>query len=91
MARHILKRMQARPAPSTSADSGGTALSERERAVLDLVAKGYSYAEIGGALTISIHTVGTYIRHIYRKLGVSSRGEAVFEALQRGLIRPSSP
>lgn len=90
VARHILKRMQARPAPAASANPDDVSLSERERAVLDLVAKGYSYAEIGGALTISVNTVGTYIRHIYRKLGVSSRGEAVFEALQRGLIRPAS-
>lgn len=91
VARHILKRMQTPMARKADAEPERAALSERERAVLDLVAKGYSYAEIGSALTISINTVGTYIRHIYRKLGVSSRGEAVFEALQRGLIHHSPP
>lgn len=60
--------------------------SEREADVLDLVAKGYAYAEIGNALGISINTVGTYVKQIYRKLAVTSRGEAVFEAMQSGLI-----
>ncbi|WP_313802870.1 helix-turn-helix transcriptional regulator, partial [Sphingobium sp.] len=38
------------------------------------------------ALEISVNTVGSHVKQIYRKLAVSSRGEAVFEALQRGLI-----
>jgi DNA-binding CsgD family transcriptional regulator len=37
-------------------------------------------------MAISTHTVGTHIKNIYRKLEVCSRAEAVFEAVQRGLI-----
>ncbi|MEZ5657284.1 MAG: LuxR C-terminal-related transcriptional regulator [Burkholderiaceae bacterium] len=42
---------------------------------------------MAGALGISVHTVTTHIKNIYRKLAVRSRGVAVFEAMQLGLIR----
>ena len=61
-------------------------LTPRETEVLQLVTKGLSYAEIAQVLTLSVHTVTSHIKHIYRKLEVRSRGEAVFEALQRGLL-----
>lgn len=86
VARYLLKRMH-KPAAAATAPTGSTvALSERENEVLQLVAKGYAYSEIGRSLSISVNTVGSYIRQIYFKLGVRSRGEAVFEALQQGLI-----
>lgn len=62
------------------------ALSEREYEVLGLLARGYSYAEIATLLGISTQTVGTYVKRLYRKLEVSSRSEAVFEASSRGLL-----
>lgn len=62
-------------------------LSEREHEVLNLVAKGFSFPEIARLLGVSPHTVTTHVRHIYGKLEVGSRGEAVFEAVQQGLIR----
>ena len=49
--------------------------------------KGFSYAEIAGHLGLSRQTVPGHIKNIYRKLEVHTRGEAVFEALQQGLIR----
>jgi len=58
-------------------------LASRERAILDLLAKGYLYKEIGDMLQISTHTVNSYIRRIYEKLHVNSRGQAV--AKYRGL------
>lgn len=63
-------------------------LSEREGEgeVLQLVAKGYNVAEIGGLLKISPHTVSSHIKNIYRKLKASTRGEAVYEASRRQLI-----
>lgn len=70
-------------------DSDGSeheALSEREHDVLGLLARGYSYAEVGSLLGISTQTVGTYVKRLYRKLEVSSRSEAVFEATSRGLL-----
>lgn len=84
IARHLLKRFQ----PSPPADSVSGLLTVREREVLDLVAKGFAYTEIGEVLGMSVHTVTSHIKHIYRKLEVRSRGEAVFEAQQRGLLKP---
>lgn len=61
-------------------------LSERETEILQLLAKGMSFNEIGDILTISPHTVTAHIKKIYRKLQVHSRGEAVYEAAPMGLI-----
>lgn len=61
-------------------------LTKREHEVLRLIAKGYSYQEIAESLHLSIHTVTSHIKHIYRKLAVGSRGEAVYEASQQGLL-----
>jgi DNA-binding NarL/FixJ family response regulator len=62
------------------------ALSLREGEVLNLLARGFSYAEIANVLSLGQHTVGTYVKRIYRKLDVNSRSEAVFEASSRGII-----
>jgi DNA-binding NarL/FixJ family response regulator len=52
-------------------------LSQREREVLELLARGYLYKEIMSALGVSRGTVNTYIRRIYEKLHVRSRSQAV--------------
>jgi len=62
-------------------------LSEREHSVLNLVTKGFTYQEIAGLLRVSPHTVLTYVKRIYRKLQVSSKTEAVYEARKLGLLR----
>lgn len=61
-------------------------LSEREHEVLRLIEKGLTYDEIAQVLGITWHTVTGYLRRVYRKLEVNSRGEAVFEARHRGLL-----
>ncbi len=61
-------------------------LTAREREVLSLIAKGYSYDEIAAALSLSTNTIRAHIRNIYRKLSVRSRSEAVFEAAHMGII-----
>lgn len=61
-------------------------LSEREHEVLRLIEKGLTYDEIAHVLGITWHTVTGYLRRVYRKLEVNSRGEAVFEARHRGLL-----
>jgi LuxR family transcriptional regulator, maltose regulon positive regulatory protein len=61
-------------------------LTEREIAVLRLLDGDLSRREIADALYVSLDTVKTHIRGIYRKLGAGSREEAVAEARQRGLI-----
>ncbi|MBC8095662.1 MAG: response regulator transcription factor [Akkermansiaceae bacterium] len=57
-------------------------LTNREREVLKLLAEGYYYKEIADLLQIGIPTVNTYIRAIYNKLQVTSRGRAVAKYTQ---------
>jgi len=54
-------------------------LSQREREVLGLAARGFAFKEVADALGISVTTVGTHIRRIYEKLHVHSRAQAVAE------------
>ena len=93
IARHLLKHFhppQAEAPPSKpdspDNDKKEPALTRREHEVLRLIAKGFSYQEIAETLSLSVHTVTSHIKHIYRKLAVGSRGEAVYEASQIGLL-----
>jgi DNA-binding NarL/FixJ family response regulator len=61
-------------------------LSDREKEVLQLLAKGLLYKEIADLLHLSPHTVATHVKRIYKKINVASRGEAVFEAQKRNLL-----
>jgi NarL family two-component system response regulator LiaR len=61
-------------------------LTERERELLALLAKGLSNPEIASRLTISLSTVKFHISSILAKLGVSSRTEAVAMALEKHLV-----
>jgi DNA-binding NarL/FixJ family response regulator len=61
-------------------------LSERETEILRLVAKGLNFKEVGAILSISPNTVITHVKRVYQKLAVHSRGEAVYEANQLGLL-----
>lgn len=85
VAGHILTRMRGRE--NTPSGNAGPALSPREAAVLTDLAKGFRYKEVARLQGISPNTVGDHVKSIYRKLAVTSRGEAVFEAVQAGLIR----
>ena len=58
-------------------------LTDREKEVLDALAKGYAYKEIAAQLNISFETVRTHLRTIYEKLHVHSRTEAVLKYLGR--------
>ncbi len=52
-------------------------LSARQNELLSLLAQGYLYKEIADTMGISLPTVNSYIRRIYEKLHVQSRGQAV--------------
>ena len=58
-------------------------LSPREQEVLNLLARGFLYKEIAESLSLSVPTVNTYIRRIYEKLQVRSRGQAVAKYLHQ--------
>ena len=60
-------------------------LSDRERQVLQLVARGLRYAEIGEELTISAKTAENHVRNILGKLHLSRRNDLVRYAVQHGL------
>jgi len=82
---HRFKKDSPQPEqPAAVVDDGG--LSEREREVLLFIAKGFTVGEIANMLHLSAHTVATHVKHIYRKLAVHSRTEAVFEAGRMGLL-----
>ena len=61
----------------TAGGGDDMALSQREREVLELLARGFLYKEIADKLQIGVATVNTYIRRIYEKLHVRSRAQAV--------------
>ena len=83
IARQLLLKLQ--PAPASEASS---LLSPRESEVLNLLARGFAYQEIAQLLGVSPHTIGTYVKRIYEKLQVRSRGEAIYEAQCMGLLAP---
>ena len=61
-------------------------LSEREIEIVRLVAKGFSNDELAERLHLSPETIKAHLRHVYEKLGVESRVEAVTEAMRTGLV-----
>ena len=85
IARHLLDGWHGQP----SMEGIGMSLTEREISILSGLSKGYTYHELATQLNLSQHTVGTHVKNIYRKLEVCSRAEAVYEAVQLGLIRIS--
>jgi DNA-binding NarL/FixJ family response regulator len=61
-------------------------VTERERQVIEQLARGLSYSQVAGILDISSNTVRSYIRTIYEKLAVCSKTEAVLVALRLGIV-----
>jgi DNA-binding NarL/FixJ family response regulator len=77
MTSHIARKVVASFQNITSPKNDYEKLSLREQQVLDHLSQAYTYTEIAEALNIRYHTVHTHIRHIYEKLHVRSRTEAV--------------
>jgi DNA-binding NarL/FixJ family response regulator len=83
MANRLLARSRKLVAAPTSYN---TALTEREREVLEFIARGASNNEIADALCISVNTVKIHVRNVLQKLQVENRTQAAMEAVQRGLV-----
>jgi DNA-binding NarL/FixJ family response regulator len=77
MTSHIARKVVQSFRHTTPMETETTKLSPREQQVLEYLAKGFLYKEISGALDISYDTVHNHIRHIYEKLHVRSRTQAV--------------
>lgn len=89
IARKVLDRLRqtvAPRAPQAPDALNADLLSPREAEVLELIARGLSYAEIAQLKGVTMHTVQTHIKNLYGKLAVHSRSEAVFEASRMGLL-----
>ncbi|AEI67591.1 LuxR family DNA-binding response regulator [Corallococcus macrosporus] len=96
--RHFRVEPDASPVPSSPAAAPPSApidelqepllkpLSDREREILQLIAKGVSNSEAARLLDLSKATIRTHLEHIYRKLEVTNRVEAVTEGIRKGLI-----
>lgn len=61
-------------------------LTEKEKEVLKYLVEGLSYKMIADKVFLSFHTVHTHLRHIYEKLHVNSKGEAVAKAIKNKLV-----
>ena len=86
IARKLLARLQQQGARVAAPAPPPGLLTPRETEVLELIARGYSYAEIARLQTVTKHTVQSHIKNLYSKLAVHSRSEAVFEASRMGLL-----
>jgi two-component system, NarL family, nitrate/nitrite response regulator NarL len=85
--RYVPDILLSEPAGTTDAgagDHGLASLTRRERDVMRLLVEGMPNKEIGRRLKIEVVTVALHLRSIYRKLGVSSRTQAVRMALEQG-------
>ncbi len=79
-------------APGNAAEAGPVMrpLSDREKEILQLIAKGISNSEAAQVLNLSKATIRTHLEHIYQKLEVTNRVEAVTEGIRKGLIDVTS-
>jgi DNA-binding NarL/FixJ family response regulator len=86
IARKLLNRLHIKAADEKAASDAETTLTPREHEILDMIAKGFSYAETSKICSISAATVHSHLKSVYRKLEVHSKTEAVYEARRRKLI-----
>jgi DNA-binding NarL/FixJ family response regulator len=87
--RRLLDRFRDRLPGAPEARAGGLdALTDREREVLTLVARGLSNREIAEQLTLAEPTVKTHVSHVLLKLDLRDRAQAVVLAYDVGLVRP---
>ena len=82
MSNSIARKVVASFQQADAAGKKQNLLSAREQAVLDCLAQGLAYKQIGDQLGISINTIRSHLRHIYEKLHVQSRTEAVAKYLR---------
>ena len=88
IARKVISALRRLPRRVPADAEERVGLTDKESDVLSHLATGLSYADVGKAMSLSVDGVRYHIRHIYRKLHVRSRAQAVAEGLRRDLIDP---
>jgi DNA-binding NarL/FixJ family response regulator len=86
--RRLVEEFVRRPPPGQAEQGQLAELTEREREVLRLIARGLSNAEIAAELVVSEATVKTHVNHVFQKLNLRDRVQAVVLAYETGLARP---
>ncbi len=89
--RRLIEEFAHRPEPALATPDALGALTEREREVLVLVARGLSNAEIAEQLVVSPATSKTHVSRVLTKLGARDRAQLVMLAYETGLVTPRSP
>ncbi|HYH72469.1 MAG TPA: response regulator transcription factor [Nocardioides sp.] len=87
LVRRLIEHHLAGPAPG-GADDLVADLTEREREVLVLVGRGRSNDEVAAELFVSRATVKSHVNHVFAKLGITSRVQAVVLCYEHGLVVP---
>ncbi len=85
LAGFVLDAFNAAGGEVAAADEDLDKLTEREQEVMRLIARGYTYREVGGKLFISVKTVETHVGKVLRKLQLSNRHELAHWAARRGI------
>ena len=88
--RRLIAEFARAPAAPARLPKAWEELTERERDVLELVARGRSNAEIAKELTVGAATVKTHVAHVLTKLGLRDRVQAVIYANEAGVVQPGS-
>lgn len=88
LTQRLIAEYVGRPAPGSGTPESLSDLTEREREVLILIARGMSNEDIAATLVVSLATVKTHVNRILGKLRLRSRAQAVVAAYESGLVRP---